>query len=201
VAITNLAELTTAIVSWDHREGDDDFAAEISNFIALTESVFQIRLKLLQFESTATITVTDGVGSLPADYVGMRSIYWNGDYTQELRYITPAEFDARRNADYGEQYFYTISGSTIRFLGVADGEATATYNAKFAPLTALLPTNAILTNYPDAYLWGGLMHGAMWSQDEAMEKKWGNLFGGVIDRINQDNQDRKYAGPLTVRSL
>ena len=110
MAITNYTNLQTEIANWLHR---DNLTDEIPDFIALCEATLQVRCKLVEFESTATVTITAGVGTLPTGFVGMRSVYWNDSLAQPLQYITPEQFDAMRSWGDGDTYFYTISGSTI----------------------------------------------------------------------------------------
>ena len=198
MAITNYTNLQTEIANWLHR---DDLTAEIVDFIALCESTLQVRCKLLEFEATATVTITAGVGTLPTGFVGMRSIYWNDSLSQPLQYITPEQFDAMRSWGDGDTYFYTISGSTIRTSNTETGSAIMTYYARFVPLSGSNATNAILTNFPDAYLYGSLVQAFIYAQDDANAAKYSSLFSAAIDRINDNNEARKYAGAtLQVRA-
>jgi len=197
VAIDSYTNLQTEIASWMHR---DDLTDAIPNFIALCESTLQVRCKLVEFEATATVTITSGVGTIPTGFVGMRSIYWNDSTAQPLQYITPEQFDAMRSWGDGDTYFYTISGSTIRTSNTETGSVILTYNAKFVPLSGSNASNAILASFPDAYLYGSLVQACIYTQDDAGAAKYSSLFSGAIDRINENNAARKYAGAtLQVR--
>lgn len=197
MAITTYTNLQTEIANWLHR---DDLTDEIPDFIALCEATLQVRCKLVEFESTATVTITAGVGTLPTGFVGMRSIYWNDSTAQPLVYITPEQFDAMRSWGEGDTYFYTISGSTIRTSNTETGSAIMTYYAKFVPLSGSNASNAILASFPDAYLYGSLAQAFIFTQDDANASKYSSLFSGAIDRINDNNEARKYAGStLQVR--
>jgi hypothetical protein len=198
MSITTYAELLTAVGNFYHRSGDTDFTDRIPEAIALAESDLQIRAKLVQFESTATVTITAGSGPLPTDFAGMRSDYWDGDTETALSYITPDRFDKLRN-NSGTGQFYTVSGSTIRTVPQSDGSLVMTYLAKFTPLTVTDTTNSLLTNHPDAYLYGVLAHMAVFSFDWDTAQKYSALFERAVGLIKRNNQDRKYAGPLQVR--
>lgn len=198
MAITTYSELQTAVASWINRT---DLTSPIQDFIALCEATLQARCKLLEFESTATVTITSGVGTLPTGFVGMRSVYWNDSLAQPLQYITPEQFDAMRSWGDGDTYFYTISGSTIRTSNTETGSVIMTYYAKFVPLSGSNTSNAILSNFPDAYLYGSLVQACIYTQDDAGAAKYSSLFSNAIDRINDNNADRKYAGAtLQVRA-
>lgn len=197
MAITTYTNLQTAIADWLHR---DDLTTQIVDFIALCESTLQIKCKLVEFEATATVTITAGVGTLPTGFIGMRSVYWNDSLSQPLQYITPEQFDAMRSWGEGDTYFYTISGTTIRTSNTETGSVIMTYNARFVPLSGSNASNAILANYPDAYLYGSLVQAFIFAQDDANAAKYSALFGNAIDRINENNEARKYAGAtLEVR--
>lgn len=197
MAITSYTNLQTAIAGWLHR---DDLTDEIVDFIALCESTMQVKCKLVDLEGTATVTIAAGVGTLPTDFVGMRSIYWNDSLSQPLQYITPEQFDAMRSWGEGDTYFYTISGTTIRTSNTETGSAIMTYNARFVPLSGSNASNAILASYPDAYLYGSLAQGFIYTQDDANAAKYSALFSSAMDRINENNAARKYAGAtLQVR--
>lgn len=196
MAISTYAELQSLVASRLHRT---DLTTEIQDAIRLAEAEMQVDCKLVEFESTATIAVTSGSGSLPANFVGMRSIYWDDDTDHVLTYIPPDVFDSLRNSTGGEPYEYTISGSTLRVTEGATGSAVATYHAKFTALAD--GTNSLLTNHPDAYLYGTLKHIAIHTRDTELLQLAGTLFNAAKDRITSNNKDRKHAGPLQVRAM
>lgn len=199
MSITSYTTLLAAVNSdygWLHRDDLDDRMPE---FVQLTESALQVRCKILDFETSATVTVTSGTGTLPTDWVGARSLYWSGDLAKPLTYITPDRFDALRN-DNATPSFYTITGTSLKVAPSASGDLVATYLARFTPISASNETNVLITRFPDVYLWGVMTHASLYLQDDAAYQKYGQLFSGAIDRINTDNQERKYAGPLQVRA-
>lgn len=198
--ITTYNELQDAVASLRHRAGDTGYEAEVEGFIALCEAEMQARLKLVEFETDSSITITDGTGNLPTGFVGMRAAYWDGNPKQALTYTTPDRFNALRNSTGDTPSWYTISGSTIRVNEGATGTLIAMCNIKFTPLSDSATSNAILTSFPDAYLYGAAKHSAIWEEDDAAVQKYGLLFNAACDRIKANNQDRKFAGPLQVRA-
>lgn len=199
MAITTYAELQTAIATWEHRTGDTTYTNSVTDFIALCEADMQVRCKLLEFETTSTVTITSGTGSLPTGFLGIRSAYWVASPNYPLRYVTPDKYDDLRGNDTGDADYYTISGSSILTTPMGSGSLVITGPVKFTALSGSNTTNAILSNFPDAYLYGTLYQGALFRQDDAAAQKWLALFDKAIDRINQNNEDRKFAGILAVR--
>src|SRR5688572_10528108 len=93
MAISTFAELQTAIGGWIDRAS----LAQIPDFITLFEAQVNRRLMVRQQTTSATVTMSGGSGSLPADYLEWKRVTWNGDPTRDLDYVTPA-FLSRVNA-------------------------------------------------------------------------------------------------------
>jgi len=198
-APTTYAELQTKIVDLLHRTGDSTIEALAPDWIAYAESEMQMKIKLMEFEASASVTITSGTGSLPTGFVGTRSVYWDDSTDRPLLYINPDAFDALRSED-ADPVFYTVTGSSLKVSPNDTGTAVMTYLARFTPLSGAAPSNAILTSFPDAYLYGALKHGAVWVEDEAGMQKFGLLFNAACDRINVNNEQRKYGHSLAVRA-
>jgi hypothetical protein len=196
MALSTYTELQSSIAAWSYRT---DLTTIIPDFIALTESDMQIRCKLMEFESSATLAVVSGVATLPTDFKGHRAAYLDGNQKTPLRYVTPDRFDAVSN-NSGTGLYFTITDDTFKMAPMSDGSVVLTYHAKFTPLSGSNASNSILANYPDAYLYGSLIQMARYTKDmEAMQTTM-PMYEAVISRINKDNQDRKYPGPLQVRA-
>jgi hypothetical protein len=198
VALSTYTELKAAVADLIVRT---DLTTQIVDFITLAESALQTKCKLLEAETTATVTITSGSGTLPTGYVSMRSVYWDSTPDRELRYVTPEVYDYLRANDSGDGYYYTITGSTIKTTPMGSGSVVMTYVARFTALSGGNATNAILTSFPDAYLYGTAMHAYIFLDDDAKAQKFAMLFSAICDRINENNQDRKYGGStLQVRA-
>lgn len=193
--LSTYTELKAAVADLANRT---DLTAQIVDAITLAEAEMQVDCKLIEFESDASITITAGTGNLPTGFLGMRAAYWDGNTDYPLSYITPDTFNALRNNTGDIPSFYTISGSTIRVNEGATGTVQAMVNARFSVLSGSNATNAILTNFPNAYLYGALKHLMVVTDDDAKLQKFGLLFNAEKERIKKNNMDRKYAGPLQV---
>lgn len=197
MSISSYDELKTAVEDWSHRS---DLTSKVDDFIDLTEADLQVKCKTVDFENTATLTISSGSASLPADFLGMRAAYWDGNTQAPLTYVPPASFAQKENAIGGTPAWFTVLGTTIKVAPVGDGDLVINYKAKFTPLSASNTSNAILANYPDAYLQGCLTQVAIYTKDvEGLETHSG-LYQNAINRIKSDDMDRKYPGPLEVRA-
>ena len=55
-------------------------------------------------------------------------------------------------------------------------------------------TNEILTNFPDAYLYGSLIHAAPYLQEDKRTTTWAALYQASIDGINSESNQAKFGG-------
>ena len=189
-------ELRAAVADTANR---NDLTNQIIDAISLAEAEMQVDCKLIEFEADSSITVTAGSGSLPTGFLGMRAAYWDGNLDYPLQYIAPDRFNALRNQSGDTPSYYTISGSTIRVNQGATGTLQAMCNVRFTPLSGSVASNALLANFPNAYLYGALKHLALVTEDDAKLEKFGILFNAEKQRIRMNNTDRKWAGVLEVK--
>lgn len=202
---TTFSELKTQVANKLHRSLTDSITGgtiedAIEDAIALAEAEMQIDCKLVEFESDASITVTAGSGTLPTGFLGFRALYWNGDTKHPLYPTAPGHFDSLRNQTGDYPSFYTVSGSTLRVNEEATGTAAGIAQVRFTALSDSNTSNALLTNHPDAYLYGAIKHMGFHVQDDGLLQKAGVMFNAAKDRITSNNKDRKHAGPLQVRA-
>lgn len=193
--ITTYSELKTEAASFAHR---DDLASSMDTFIDLAEADMQVRADLVDFEATGTIAITSGSGSLPSGFMGFRSVYVDLSPNRPLNYLTPERF-AVLAQNYSVGRYYTVTGSNIK-TDLESGNLTATYVAKFTPLSDSNTSNAILASFPDVYLMGVLKQVAIYSEDDQGLMKYGGLFDQAIKRLRDYNLKRKYGNALAVRT-
>lgn len=195
MAITSYADLQTEVASNSSRS---DLTALIPTFIQLAEAEMQRRLKLVDFETTATVAVTGGTGPLPTGFAGHRAALWDGNPDRPLTYITPDRFNSLTDI-ITIPTFYTVVGSNLKVMSEGTGSVVLTYNARFTPLSDANPSNAILSTYPDAYFFGALMYLYHHTRNWAAKAEQKTELMRIFDSIIKDHKDRKYPGPLQVR--
>lgn len=193
---TTYATLKTEIADFIER---NDLTSVLDTFIDLCEADMQRSLKLLSFEATGTVTVTNGEGTLPTGFAAVRSVSWEGSPERQLQYVTPSRLRAVNAADPAFVSYYTITGDKFKVADDSSGTLNLTYLANFTPLSDSNTTNAILTNHPAAYLYGSLIHAAVYCKDFEGGVTYKGLFDAEIEKIKKDNNDKKFAGQLSVR--
>ena len=76
MALSNYTELLDGSRFMQNRTGDTDFVTAVPSFVTLAHSRINRELRCRQMVKSATITLTDGVGDLPEDYlefIGVRA--------------------------------------------------------------------------------------------------------------------------------
>lgn len=193
MALSTYSELKTAVADWLKRS---DLATVIPDFITLAEVDMLHRLRLVEFETTGTVTMTAGTGTLPTGFLNLRSVAMDGD--PQLRYLTPSRFDEYVNDNTsGDGVYYTITGSSIKTAPPTTGTLDIVYAAKFTALSDSSPTNSVLTNFPNAYLFGTLAQADIYIRKDPSTNM--AKYNEAIQRILEQNHYRKYAGEMTVR--
>ena len=188
---TSYSTLKTEIADFAQR---NDLTSVIDTFIDLCEAEMQRELKLLEFETTGTVTVTSGAGTLPTGFTSARALSWDADNDRVLRYVTPDRLNRVNAGNVSLVHYYTITGDQIKFANEDSGTLNMTYMAKFTPLSDSNSSNSILANHPAAYLYGSLKHLAVYLKDPQGADGYNALFQDEITKIKRDNKDRKYAG-------
>lgn len=197
MSISTYSELQTAVANWLKRS---DLTANIPDFIRLAEVRIKSLLDLKDLEVTADLTVTQNSDTvaLPADFKSPVAL-WLDDInpreklTQALPQTLPYTTTPCR------PLYWAIDAGNVRF----QAPALLTYPLKFRylqtfELSNTNPTNDLLANYPDAYLFGALYEAGDYTHDDQNTVKWDAKFRDAIARaLNQEASNQKYA-PLTT---
>ena len=196
MALSTYSDLQATVASFLHRS---DLTSEIQDFIRLAEADLQVRAKLSQWDTSATVSLTSGVGALPSDFAAAISCNY-GSQTGNLQFLPKDVFAGYSLANpSGEPICYTIEGSSLKVAPAATGDATLRYTARFTPLSVSATTNSLLTLFPDTYLHGALLHAADWEKDDAALQKYSSLFEQGIRRIRTHMLDFKFPSGLMMR--
>jgi len=201
--ITNYAELQTAVGSWSKRT---DLDALIPDFIRLSELRVNRNLRIRKMETrqqTATVAGQSYYG-LPTNYVQMRSFKLNTSPLTDLDYLTPERMDTVwAGSQQGMPKAYTIVGDELRLGPTPDSAYTMEmlFWQKPASLTDSATTNFMLTENPDALLYGALIELCSYSENDKGVLKWTQLFNESINAVQTgDDRDRASGGALQVRA-
>lgn len=192
MAITTYAELQAAAANWLVRA---DLAARTPEFIALAEARLNrvLRARLAETEATLTGVVGARTAPLPAGFAEALSL-WRvraDGSRQAMRYLEPSLLCAVSLR--GEPQNWSVDGATVAFdrpLDQAYGFVLRML-AKFQ-LTDAAPTNALLSDYPDAYLFATLCEAAPFLRDAELGQAYEAKLERTIGEINaKDARNRR----------
>lgn len=208
VSISTYTELQAAVANWLAR---DDLTARIPEWVALFEAKANRTIfhRSMEARSTATIdTETDEpeMISLPSDFQTMRRVRLSSVAGKpRLEFKSGAQIDEYRtsigNAS-GQPGYFSIFGTEMELIPTPDAAYTIemVYRANIPALGATNATNWLLTNHPDAYLYGALLESAPYMKEDSRIQTWALGLGTTIDAINNVGMASTYnAGPMQMR--
>tara|TARA_R110002074_G_scaffold104914_3_gene226690 strand:- start:4693 stop:5187 length:495 start_codon:yes stop_codon:yes gene_type:complete len=151
--------------------------------------------------SVDTVSGTSTV-ALPTGYVQMRDISLITSPITQLQYLTP-EIMNRLNAGSftGKPETYTIIANNILFGPTPDAvyDISMLYYKTFDALTDAAPTNWVITNAPDVYLYGALLEAEPFLMNDQRVQLWATALTQSITTLQeQDNKDRHSGSALRV---
>ena len=201
MAISTYSELQTAVANWLDR---DDLTDRIPEFIALAEARFNRVLRLRSMEAKYTADTVAGQRNLavPTSYIQMRNFQVNTSPLTTLSYVTPEIYDRLwGGSTSGTPKFYTILANEVSFGPIPGSvmEVEMLFYKKFDNLTTLSPTNTLLTDSPDLYLYGAMLEAEPFIMNDERVPLWAAaLDRAVSDMQEQDNKDRHSGSALRV---
>lgn len=173
-----------------------DLAAAIPDFIVLAEAQMARRLvgrvrqglavsrRLIRRADTAIAAGTEYVAA-PADFQGPVAFELNRGIVLDYLDSTNLQAIKAEGRVTGAPRWYAIVGGELQLFPATDRDYAGelTYIARVAALSAENSTNWILTDYPDAYLYGALVQSAPYLKDDGRMAGWAALFTAALDDI------------------
>lgn len=190
--------LKAAVQDWLNR---DDL--EAGQFITLAEAQLGRDVNHWRREKRATATAQERYLELPADF--HRAIRLHVKASRDpLQPMSQNEMAARRAADdtVNRPMFYALVGGEIE-LYPTPPEGTVvemSYSATIPALSDGAPTNWLLERFPDAYLYGSLIHTGPYLHEDQRAATWASFYQAAIDAIATDNTAARWGGNLRIRS-
>ena len=201
MAISTYSELTTAVANWLDR---DDLTLRIPEFIALAEAKFNrvLRLRSMETKQTASTVGAQRNYNLPTNYIQMRNFQLNTSPLTTLSYVTPEIYDRLWGGSQGGiPKFYTILADEIS-LGPIPGSVITMemlFYKKFENLSTTVPTNWLILNSPDVYLYGVMVQAEPFIMNDERVAIWGAFLNkAILELQEQDNKDRHSGSALRV---
>ncbi|MEK9897004.1 MAG: hypothetical protein VW518_11360 [Burkholderiaceae bacterium] len=204
MALSTYSDLKTSVANYLNR---NDLTAVIPDFIRLTEDKLNRELKVRANLARAETTTTSGTEfyDLPSDIIELRNVtYESSNNSYALSYLSPESIN-REYGTYsnGAPKAYTNLGTDIKIAPIPDGAYTIniSYYKKLTNLSDSVSSNNILANFPDLYLFGACLEGAVYLNDSDQMQRFGNLFTATMNSVIRVEESARYSGTVMRMSV
>lgn len=196
-------ELKEAVARRLGRSGDADLEAELDDYIDLAEARFQRELRLRAQEQRATAVLSSAYLDLPTDFLELRNIQLDTDPVRSLECVSPEIIDrSYPQTGPARPQVYAILGSALQFAPPPDRSYTVEidYWKRFEALSDAAPSNWLLVNAPDVYLFAVLAEAAQATGDSARWQEYEARLAAALDKLKVFDRRASYSGAtLRVR--
>lgn len=177
----------------------DDLTAAIPSFIRLAEARIDRDLRHWQQEKRSVAELDTQYSAIPADFLRPIRLQITDLPTGEVAPISTAQMlqlRGDRNDRVGRPTNYALTAGSIELYPTPDNtyNASLVYYGRIDALSDSNTTNWLLTEAPDAYLYGALVHSAPYLKDDPRITVWGTLYTVAIDTLNTTSEDAKFGG-------
>lgn len=204
IVLTTYTGLKDAIAKWLNRT---DLTDQIPAFIRLVE--VQIARTLRRTTRRATVSIIGEAFTLPATMAEPRSIHLvSGSAHQDLPIyiVTPemlAEVRASNGATAGRPRYASVIGRDLVFAPAPDRDYTAeiVYFEALVPLSSTNTSNVVLTEAPDAYLYGALKEAAPFLEHDERIAMWETKYNTAIEQLTAAREREEFNASLRPARL
>lgn len=196
MAISAYADLQDAVSVWLNKPDADQ---TVPSLISLAESDINRGLRHWKMQKRSVAEIDSQYSAVPSDWIETVRFYTTDGGTNPLELISQAELIDRKALAHntaGRPQFYAMTGGQFEFYPVPDD----TYNAElvyFATVPALSDENTsnwLLTEAPDVYLYGTLVHSAPFLGEDARLATWASLYTAALSSLNITSESARYSG-------
>lgn len=196
---TNLSELRAEVKDWGNRSNISDTL--VDSFISTAQNRANRILRLPDMESSATLTITDGVAAIPSDYEEVKELLVSlasGNRSLERKDIIEVD----KYATYtGDPCIFARKLTNFHVAPAINSivEAQLYYYTKLPALVADSDTNIFITNSPDLLKYGALTELFLYIRDDQNAATYEAKFRAVMQEL-QGVEDKAMwsGGPLSV---
>lgn len=185
------AGLVTSIQNWAARS-DAAIVSEIPNFIAFATDTFNngmpersiAPLRVREMITTDDLTMTNGVGTVPTDYLQYITAQSMTSSPRALSYATGSYNNVAYDNSAGLSNVFSIVGTSINVFPLSGSDLRLVYYAKIPTLTSLVTTNWLIEKMPALYLHASLLQLALFTMNDNLLAREVALVASMIDGLN-----------------
>lgn len=209
--ITDYGTLKAEIQVWAVRP-DTTFGNRVPGFVEAAETrlyygagepgedLYSPPLRSSVMETTGTVTLTRGVGTMPANALHVRKIYRDGDRVG-LTYKPPEQFAvfAANNTAAADGIYYTIEDGELKVSPTSSDDVLLSYYQSFDPITTTNTTGPLLAAHGSIYLAACLFEAFTFLQEGQLAGAHLARMRSLIAGANKTATALRTSGPLRVK--
>lgn len=202
MALDTYANLQIAILNWLARPGDALVSPSVPDMITLFEAEARRRLFNRLGEATTTLATVAGTATvaLPTLYAEARELVLQTSPVRVLTFVTPQQMDETQpdSSSRGAPVCFTIVGTNFRLSPTPDAiySITCDYLKGVPALSDSATTNWLLTNDPDAYLFGSLAEAEAFIGDDERVPGWLSRRDASFASIGTADRKSRWSGSV-----
>lgn len=198
--ISDYSSLVDKIKLWLDRGSELDNL--IPTFIGNTEGHLNRTLRTPEMEMVAEVTAVGGGFTLPLDCLQVRGLSARG---RPLRNTSPGALAGTYRAHdgayrAGPALAFALTGRQVQVAPLSDAPLTLSYWQRIPALTLTQPTNWLLDNHADIYLFGALFHAETYTPNPEAAAYWSALFDAAVGTLQDAGSRARWGGPIEARS-
>jgi hypothetical protein len=202
MALTTYTELVASVGDWLNRPGD----AIVPELITLNEASLRRRPEM-QYEVYDDLDLDSAEITLPDDCREVRHVYHNSSTVRGgIEVVSPETLSEKLfvlGAEGIPRFGSVIENGTILLLAPTPDQtypAKVVYLIKLDSLAEDNPTNWLLDEHPDIYLYGSLLKAEAYFKHDARIAVWREEFERAVAELDAFLRRRRYsANTLVVR--
>lgn len=206
--IAGYTTLQTAVADYLARS---DLTSFLPNFIQNWEERFYRQSDNWGswMESALNVTITNSLGPVPADYLGLKTAYISGQSGPPLKRISLEQLYSRypRVSSNGTPRYISRDGANFVFgPSTSSGTLVGTYYAKptvmrnYTTGGADAAAHFLIVNAPDLCLYGSLLEAEPFIKNDQRLPVWGQLYDAAVSSYRARMNWEEFSGgaPHTV---
>ena len=158
-------------------------------------------IRILEMQSSTTLSVSSEATALPADYLMVESMYVDTNPRSAMVPVTQQSQGVRHNSS-GKPYYYAITDGELQVMPVPDGTYSVVmrYYAKLADFSNSTDDNAVINLHPGLFLHSAIYHAAVWAQDFELAAGYSAAYKNLAEMVSKTDIKKRNNGPMIQRS-
>lgn len=170
--------------------GNRSLSDVMPRLVQTSEAYLNKELRCRQMITATTLTLTDGVVALPADFIEMLHVFGLNGYQMHAGSLA----DAKRPGSMWSKY--SIDGTSLYINGFS-GDRDIEYYAKLPTLTTSPTTsNWLLADCPNVYLYAVALEAAKFLKDVDLAQATKVLLDGEMSELRVGDERARWANSV-----